>query len=270
MLRAERSRCSGRERLGHGGGWAPLRPKQGAMIVPLERARWTVAGDERGTRRRAETGRETIPFAHAQPVSRPKGRSPLTEEQQRLASQYLPLARSMAQRLARYWPAEREELESTAYMALVEAAQSFDPDRKVGFGTFARFRIRGALRDFQRLMNSAGGRGGRENPPVFQRLGKDAEEYGQVIGIQPDGPVGSDIEAIEAVEDWLGRLPRAHAAACRLIYVHGKSQEDAAAHVGCSKSYLSRLHREAITWLVHEARGAREGSARTPGEPVDR
>lgn len=231
--------------------------------------------DDKGTRRRTEPGRETIPMTHAfptaeaKPVSRIKPRSPLNEDQRRLASQYLPLARSLAQRIARYWPDQRDELESTAFMALVEAAQSFDPERKVGFATFARFRIRGALRDFQRLLNSAGWRGDRERTPVFQRLGKDAEQHGQVIGIVPDPPVGANIEAVEAVEDWLGRLPKAHAAACRLIYVHGKSQDEAAAHVGCSKSYLSRLHREAITWLVHEARATRGESASPAADEAD-
>ena len=60
------------------------------------------------------------------------------------------------------------------------------------------------------------------------------------------------IESPDAVEDWLSHLPRAHAAACRLIYIDGKSQDEAAAEVGCSKSYLSRLHREAVTWLIRK------------------
>ena len=73
-----------------------------------------------------------------------------------------------------------------------------------------------------------------------------------VLGIEPEPPVGTWIESTEAVEFWLRRLPKAHAAACRLIYIHGKSQDEAATEVGCSKSYLSRLHREAINWLIRE------------------
>ncbi len=265
-MRMERSWVSRRDGSSMGiGRLDASRGEDRAMIVPLARARWTVERDDKRTRRRVEPGRETIPLSHSGSASagvpRMKGRSPLNEDQRRLASRYMPLASSLAGRIARYWPAQRDELESTAFMALVEAAGSFDPERKVGFATFARYRIRGALRDYQRSRDSTGSRGDRQDAPVFQRLGKDAEQYGQVIGIKPDQPVGTDIEAVDAVEDWLSRLPKTHAAACRLIYVEGKSQDEAAALVGCSKSYLSRLHREAITWLVHEARAARGESA---------
>lgn len=75
---------------------------------------------------------------------RPKGgsrRSRLTVEQQELAKSYLPMARSLAKPLKKAWPAEKEEFESAALLALVEAAQSFDPSRNVKFATFARYRI---------------------------------------------------------------------------------------------------------------------------------
>ena len=62
--------------------------------------------------------------------------------------------------------------------------------------------------------------------------------------------VALEIESIEAVEEWLGRLPRVHAMACRLIYLYGQDQNTVAESVGCSKSFLSRLHREALTMLI--------------------
>ncbi len=67
---------------------------------------------------------------------------PLTEEQRELAIKYLPMARGLAQRLYPTSPAHPEELQSTAYLALVDAARTFDPTRNVGFGGFARHRIR--------------------------------------------------------------------------------------------------------------------------------
>jgi RNA polymerase sigma factor (sigma-70 family) len=187
-------------------------------------------------------------------------RTPLTEDQRTLAVNYLPMARQLAQRLSTTWPTHPDELQSTAYMALVEAAQTFDPTRNVGFGTYARHRIRGAIRDFQRLIYSGGSRAARAQRPVFQVLRKFDEDNGEVLGIEPEPPVGTWLEATEAVEYWLKRLPKAHAVACRLIYIHGKSQDQVASEVGCSKSYLSRLHREAITWLIrdyHETRANR-------------
>jgi RNA polymerase sigma factor (sigma-70 family) len=200
---------------------------------------------------------------------RNRGRDPLTDEQRALATRYLPMASALAKRMDGLLPGQNDELESTAYLALVEAAQMFDPSISVNFATYARYRIRGALRDLRRLMVCACSRGDAAGFPVFQRLGSNVEKYGEVIGIKPDRPVGTDIEATDAAEDWLSRLPRRHAAACRLIYIGGKSQDEAAAVVGCSKSYLSRLHRQAITWLLQDL-GAAPASqvpnhAETPG-----
>jgi RNA polymerase sigma factor (sigma-70 family) len=201
--------------------------------------------------------RRSDPQLHSGNSDPSRGRGPLTEDQRGLAARYLPLARALAQRVKAPWPAEEEELQSIAYMALVEAAQRFDPSRNVNFATYARHRIRGALRDCQRLLFSPAWRSDRPHGAIFQKLGEHAEKYGQVIGIRPDRPIGTQIEATEAVEEWLKRLPRAHAAACRLIYLGGKSQDEAAALVGCSKSFLSRLHREAITSLIRDYQAAR-------------
>jgi RNA polymerase sigma factor (sigma-70 family) len=193
-------------------------------------------------------------------------RIPLTDEQRLLAVQYLPMARSIANRFRTQWRIERDELQATAYMALVEAAQTFDPSRNVNFATYARHRIRGALRDCQRLLVCDGWRGDPALRPVYQRLGKDAERYGRVLGVEADRPVGARIESTDAVEDWLRRLPKAHAAACRLIYLDGKSQDEVAALVGVSKSYLSRLHQEALSWLIQDLRveRTREDPGPTP------
>jgi RNA polymerase sigma factor (sigma-70 family) len=196
-------------------------------------------------------------------------RGPLTEEQRELASRYLPMASALAKRMDSLLPGENDEMESTAYLALVEAAQTFDPSVSVNFATYARYRICGALRDLRRLIVSAGWRGDPAHLPIFQKLGNDVEKYGQVIGINPDRPVGTDIEATEAVEDWLRRLPRAHSAACRLIYIDGKSQEEAAAIVGCSKSYISRLHQEAMTWLIHEVQRGHASQASERLDPTE-
>jgi RNA polymerase sigma factor (sigma-70 family) len=166
------------------------------------------------------------------------------------------MAQALAKRFVRHWPSENEDLESTAYVALVEAAQTFDPSRKVNFATFARHRIRGALREYRRFVFSLGRRGYRERPPFVVKVPYPAERHGRVLGAEPPPPVGYEIEGAEAVEKWLTRLPRVHAAACRLIYIQGKSQDEAAALLGYSKSYMSRLHRDAITWLIHEFRAA--------------
>ena len=163
----------------------------------------------------------------------------------------MPLARALARR-QKSLIVEHDELEATAYMALVEAAQSYDPARNVHFATYARHRIRGALRDTLRFCFCGGWRGEVGEAPVFQQLAMYGDLHGWVIGKQPPPLTGAALEAIEVVESYLRRLPRVHAQACRFIYIDGKSQDEAAALLGCSKSYLSRLHRDAIDWLIRD------------------
>jgi RNA polymerase sigma factor (sigma-70 family) len=202
--------------------------------------------------------------------SKPRGgRSGLSDEQRGLATRYLPLAESLANAYRIRVRIEREELKSTAYMALVEAARTFDPARKVNFATFARHRIRGALRDYMHYLLSSSWRGDPGVYPAFQVLGKESERYGQVLGIKAEGPVGANIESIDSVEGWLRRLPKTHALACRLIYIGGKSQDEVAGLLGFSKSYLSRMHHQALSWLIDEHNAGLAASQPGPTEKAD-
>ncbi len=70
-----------------------------------------------------------------------------------------------------------------------------------------------------------------------------------VICVAGDPPVGRDLEAIDEVEGWLRKLPPRHAAACREIYLRGKTQHEAARALGLSQSRLSFMHREAMSIL---------------------
>lgn len=193
-----------------------------------------------------------------------KPRTPLSDEQRGLSVRYLPLARSLARQAAKNWPSSCDEFESAALLALVEAAQAFDPSRGVDFATFARFRIRGALSDVQRELFSGGWRGGTEFSPNFRPLKPNSEARGWVVGVQAEIPVGAGLETAETVENWLKKLPPMHSSAFRHIYLDGKTQEEAAVLVGCSKSSMSRLHRETITWF-HQAGWSTASAPRGPG-----
>src|SRR5262249_27539774 len=148
-------------------------------------------------------------------------RTPLDEAQRGLAAKYLPLAQSLATRYRALARDEAEDLESAAYLALVEAAQAFDPTRKVNFATFARHRIRGALRDYHYHVHAAHRREDKHVRPVYNSMGNRKGKRGMVIGAQPEPPVGADVDSIDAVEHWLSRLPWIHSAACRYIYIYG-------------------------------------------------
>ncbi len=192
-------------------------------------------------------------------------RNPLTESQQRLAAKYLPMAEAMVLRL-RCRDHERDELNSVAYMALVEAAQTFDPTRTVNFATFARLRIRGALQTYRKTCY-------REHPeyngtqiPEYCKLEVLKERADWVFGEYRRSPEEPDLEEADALESYLRRLPQSQASACRLIYLEGRSQEEAAALLGYSKARLSRLHREALDRLSRECASGPSYQAHARGE----
>jgi len=169
----------------------------------------------------------------------------LTKTRQRLVLKFLPLARAWAKPFKKEWRWSREEFDSAAYLALVEAAVAYDPIRGVRFGAFAQSRIRGAMVDLaNHLIHTYRTNGSADER--FYHLIESPDPKGRVMLSTEDEPVGSKVEAEEFVERWLDKLPARHAQACREIYVKGKTQNEAAEVLGCSKSKISVIHREAI------------------------
>lgn len=66
-----------------------------------------------------------------------------------LVAEHLPLVTHLITDMSSRLPGhvDRDELVSAGMLGLLQAARAFDPDRGVGFGAFARNRIRGALLD---------------------------------------------------------------------------------------------------------------------------
>ncbi len=174
---------------------------------------------------------------------------PLTDEQRVLAEEYLPLARKLAKPLKLMFQHWKDEFESAACLALVEAARAYDPKRKIRFATFARFRIRGALVDVGRVMGLAGWEDDRENSPNLVTLTPFNEEHGKILVAFEPPSVGADLDDTDAVEHWLRKLPRKHASVCRLYYLYGKTQTEIAGDLGCSQSEVTRLHKKALELL---------------------
>jgi RNA polymerase sigma factor (sigma-70 family) len=179
-------------------------------------------------------------------------RTQLNDEQRELATRYVPLAESQAKNFGTEHPLDPDELRSTAYLALVEATRTFDPSRQVNFATFARHRIRGALRDYLRFATYQGWQRDHSPYPQFQTLSEEPEEARRLFGEAYEQPAGARIESIEDIERWLKRLPRTHALACRMIYLSGKGQDEVASLLGFSKSYLSRIHNEVLRLLLDD------------------
>ena len=181
-------------------------------------------------------------------------RLPLTAEQQQLATRYLPLARSMAARLAGELSCVKEDFEAAACLALVEAAQGFEIERQLDFVTYARPHILGALYDLRREMYVSGCRikHACRQMPEFVRLVPDLEERHRIVDGEREEPIGALVESRDLIETWIKHLPRRHAEAIRQIYIDGQSLQETARRFGCSASLMSRLHQEALAMLTEE------------------
>ena len=185
---------------------------------------------------------------HQAPATEP--RLPLTPERQRLATAYLPMAAALSRPFKLAWPKLVDEFDSAAGLALVEAAEAFDPGRGVRFSTFARARIWGALRDAKRRQIPLGYRSEPREAPRVGAMPMRPEEVGRIITAEPDGPVGAELEAAEELEHWLSKLPRRHSLACRQIYLHDMTYYEAARSLGCSQSRIAYMHRQAMAMLT--------------------
>lgn len=180
-------------------------------------------------------------------------RTGLSPSRRDLADRYIPLARSLSRRFKRSCPGGWEEFESGSMLALVEAAEAFDPDRGVKFATFARRRITGALIDVQRALFARSRPGGGE--AISGPLPAFREHFGgRVLGVLADQPIGWELETHDVVERLVATLPPREAEACRRLYLRGQSQSEAAAELGLSQSRLCRIHRVALARLRLQAR----------------
>ena len=77
------------------------------------------------------------------------------ELREELLSQYLPLVKNVASRMAIGFPKSVEvgDLINTGVIGLIEAFRNFDPERGVKFETYAVPRIRGAILDELRSLD---------------------------------------------------------------------------------------------------------------------
>ena len=162
---------------------------------------------------------------------------------------YLPLASAMARRMGAVMPEVSDELQSVAYLALVEAAGTFDPARSVNFATFARQHIQGAMIDFRKESRDRDPWDRRKTAGRKRRNGDPSGLARRAVNLMYEPPVGAELETLETFESWIRRLPGPHARALRHIYLDGMSQEETAVEVGCSKSRMCRMHRQGLSWL---------------------
>ena len=83
------------------------------------------------------------------------GNNKSPDEREKLITEYAPLVKNIAGRLAMKLPLHisQDDLKSAGIMGLLDAVEKFDPDKGVSFKSYAEFRIRGAMIDELRAMD---------------------------------------------------------------------------------------------------------------------
>lgn len=105
------------------------------------------------------------------------------EIRNQLAVHYGGLVATLAERVDRVTPAcvECDDLEQAGHIGLLGAVEGFDPARGLKFATYAQARVRGAMLDWLRQIDSVP----RGNRAAAAALDRAAEELAQQIGHTP-------------------------------------------------------------------------------------
>jgi len=119
----------------------------------------------------------------------------LTEEQERVLLEHLPIVRFLARRIHERLPqhVDIEDLVSAGVVGLMDAFAKFDPDKKVQFRSYAQFRIRGAILDSLRTLDWS--------PRELRRKGRAVEEAIRVLTAKlGHAPNEAEVAAEMAIE----------------------------------------------------------------------
>ncbi len=197
--------------------------------------------------------------------------TPLTPEEQiiakqKLAEKHIPLAYKIAAGFSKNWRWLKEDFESEALLALVEAANTFDPVYKVQFVTFATIRIKGALMTFRRKMTQSrlaeSQIGEEENAGETKKEwtqtkassnlnGEEVAEYlyKREIASYTTDELGA-LGALEELKHYIKRLPKKHRVVVSAVYLEGRDVKEVARECKCSINRLRAIHREAVNMLT--------------------
>lgn len=200
-----------------------------------------------------------------------------------LIESHLGYAHAIAAELAGKYPPNitRADLEGAAEFGLVQAARSYDPSRSVSFTTFAYYRVRGAIFDEVRKSWQASHlKGGSRTftseesaePAVHQEMHtsswEDSENYNssasntyfismdnahpeRVTAAAADSPANQIFkkEESEAIQKAIQQLPQHHRFVLRAHYYEDLSLVSIGRRLNLSKSWVSRIHAQALAMV---------------------
>jgi len=149
-------------------------------------------------------------------------------------------------------PVEFDDLVGHGMVGLLEAAHRYDCCRGVTFVTFAFYRIRGAMLDAVRVL----GRFTRREVALYRAgiLAAEVEIPVPSVESLPDDRLIADELSLErdrlmTLQTALAKLPPKERLVLEKLYFEGQRLHAAAAELGLSKSWASRLHNRAVRRL---------------------
>jgi RNA polymerase sigma factor (sigma-70 family) len=157
-----------------------------------------------------------------------------TIERNRLIENYMPLANKLASEKKKSLPSwvSLDDLKSAAYYGLVDAANKFDPERFISFGTYARWRIAGEILDF--IRESC-----RDNERCSISLDVSDENGVSLSARIPQGEPSENFdEFFEDLTKGIGDLDKN---ILLMYYVDDMSLKEIGSRIGVSESRVSQL-----------------------------
>lgn len=175
-------------------------------------------------------------------VQRTRYRHPetrLTDEQRDLAARYMPIANSISRRLARRWPAYKDEMRVAAEDALIYAARLYDSGRGVKFSTYAYLVIRRRCWDRLRVLwrlskRMRGPFGSRPDTRIYVQGDDDFCQSGHPTSVIDCHDFIQDIDGHDAFECILASMPEMTARILTLVCLYDCTYGEAADLVGIS------------------------------------
>jgi RNA polymerase sigma factor for flagellar operon FliA len=210
-----------------------------------------------------------------------------------LIESHLGYAHAIAADLAGKYPPNitRDDLEGAAEFGLVQAARSYDPSRSVSFATFAYYRVRGAIFDEVRKswhashLKSASDKAAPEKfaearQPESFALGEESEEYisssqsstcfisldstcPEPVSATSESPASQVLrkEECEVIREAIRQLPKRHRFVLQAHYYEDLSLVSIGRRLNLSKSWVSRIHAQALVMLRKILQNSRKPSS---------
>lgn len=174
----------------------------------------------------------------------------LTEEQQAMASQYMPLAEGVA-RLKRDASDSEDDIKSECFLALCFAASNYR-DGMASFYTFARTRIRGAAIDYIRQVGPIRRSGTRRRAEIPEsQMARSDDAHGRTLDRAESREVSAGVlvESTDSFDYMLSFLDHRSQVILRSKYQDDQAYDVSAKQLGMTESNCSRIHTRAIEQL---------------------